>query len=487
MITGLVAIVLAATPVGPLVNTTQGPVVGDRRTDGSVAFRGIPYAQPPVGNLRWKPPQPIRWQKPRLAITPGTACPQSDYGDWNHQAALSGREDCLTLELRTPTLTPASPLPVMVWIHGGGNRGGSGMGTIDSGIVASGVVLVNLNYRLGALGFLAHPALSAESPAHASGNYGLMDQQAALRWIKDNIARFGGDPSRITLFGESAGAQDIGLHLLMPASRGLFARAIEESGTPAFGVRPRTLPSAEALGDRLAQIAGAPPHADARALRRLPVASLLRAADTVHVPGLGDDSFIWLQMTIDGLVLPDTPGHLLARSAGHEPLIIGTNLHEFTTRDIAADAGAVIKARFGPNAPKILDHYGLEGAPASPESALAVATDLIFRCPAEAMARARAAAGAPVWLYRFEHVGESGKPVVHGSEIASIMAAGHGGAAPMQAYWISFARGGDPNGAPAQHWPQYEGSVPKFMVFGQDEALVRDGSADPVCPLVTGP
>jgi para-nitrobenzyl esterase len=477
VIAALIALSLAvSTP--PQVVTTAGPIIGARQADGSLTFRGIPYARPPIGGLRWKPPQPIRWRKPRRAVVPGVACAQSDYGAWNRLDAIAGREDCLTLEVRTPSLAPAAPLPVMVWIHGGGNRAGSGMGTIDSHIVNHGFVLADFNYRLGALGFLSHPALSAESANHSSGNYGLMDQQAALRWIKANIAKFGGDPARITVFGESAGAQDIGLHLLMPASRGLFARAIEESGTPGFGTRWRTLRSAEVLGDRLAHMAGAPIHADARTLRRLPVARLLRAADTIHVPDLGDDSFIWLQITVDGHVLPASPQQLLAKSSDGRPLIIGTNAQEFATSDISADAKAVIERQFGARAPAILRHYGLsEGAPASP---LAITTDLVFRCPAEAVAKARSGSGAPVWLYRYDHRA-SGKPVVHGSEIRSVLSIGAGGAAPMQGYWLNFARYGDPNGPLLPIWRGYDNSAPTRMIFGQDEAKAEPANGDPVC------
>ncbi|WP_242154002.1 carboxylesterase/lipase family protein [Sphingomonas sp. BAUL-RG-20F-R05-02] len=478
MIAILIAASLAAS-AGPQVDTTQGPVVGTLRADGTLAFRGIPYARPPIGNLRWKPPQSMRWRRPRAAVEPGAPCPQSDYGDWNHHDALSGQEDCLTLEVRTPMLSPLAPLPVMVWVHGGGNRAGSGVGAIESGIVAKGFVLVDFNYRLGTLGFLSHPALSAESPSHVSGNYGLMDQQAALRWIKRNIARFGGDPARITLFGESAGAQDIGLHLLMPASRALFARAIEESGAPGFGVPSRTLGAAEVLGDRLAHLAGAPLHADARTLRTLPVARLLRAADDIHVPDLGDDSFIWLQMTVDGAVLPASPQRLLARSTDRRPLIIGTNSQEFATSDISADPRGVINRSFGTRAPQVLAYYQLSGRDLA--SPLAITTDLIFRCPAEVMARGRTATGGAVWLYRFDHVGDSGKPVAHGSEITSVLAPGRGGAAPMQTYWLNFARSGDPNGASLPRWSRYHADAPVRMVFGQDVADPQSAAEDVVC------
>ncbi|MCJ2184961.1 carboxylesterase family protein, partial [Novosphingobium sp. 1949] len=240
---------------GPYVQTADGTLEGVIASDGRATFLAIPFAAPPTGTRRWAPPvPPARWSGVRPAKTPAPACMQIDYG-WNHAAAANQSEDCLYLDVTTPTLHPAAPLPVMVWVHGGGNRGGSGAGTVQSPLVARGVVLVSVQYRLSALGFLSHKALGPHS-----GNYGLMDQQAALRWVRANIARFGGDPANVTLFGESAGAQDVGLQLLAPGARGLFAKAIEQSGTPGFGLPPRSLAQNEALGAQIARAAGAPPR-----------------------------------------------------------------------------------------------------------------------------------------------------------------------------------------------------------------------------------
>ena len=484
MIAALFGLALLATPV---VATSEGPIVGTQETDGSVAFRGVPYAQPPVGPLRWTPPKPIRWSAPRPATTPGRACPQSDYGSWNRHDAETGAEDCLTLELRTPSLHPDHPLPVMVWIHGGGNRGGSGVGTIASDLVSHDIVLVDFNYRLGALGFLSHPALSAEAATHGSGNYGLMDQQAALRWVQANIARFGGDPMRVTIFGESAGAQDVGLQLLIPSSRGLFARAIAESGTPAFGVTGRSLGQAETLGERLVRLAGAPPEADAAALRRLPVEALLHAADTVHEPSLGDDSFLWLQITADGMVLLDLPERLLAANRNPAPLLIGTNAQEFSTADIRGDARDVIRRRFGRNATMAFAHYGISPTGTVPDAqTLLLATDLVFRCPAEVVASDRGANGQATWVYRFDHQANDGKPVAHGSEIEAVLGKGSGGAAAMQDLWLAFARTGVPEAPGLPSWPPFSENRRTVMQFGHDAAVVRI-EADPICPLTNLP
>jgi para-nitrobenzyl esterase len=217
--------------------SVRGTIAGDGST---LLFRGIPFAAPPVENLRWKAPQPpVPWSGVRDASGPTPACIQNDQG-WNHEDYLSGREDCLTLDVGTPSLT--GKRPVLVWIHGGSNRAGSPGGMITSPIVREGIVLVGMRYRLGIFGFLSHPALTREGGG-SSGNYALMDQIAALRWVRANIAKFGGDPDDVTIAGESAGSQDVSLLLAAPAARGLFKQAILESGTPG------SLQEAERIGE----------------------------------------------------------------------------------------------------------------------------------------------------------------------------------------------------------------------------------------------
>ncbi|MGH9594813.1 MAG: carboxylesterase/lipase family protein, partial [Bryobacteraceae bacterium] len=263
---GIVILVVAGTARVALaadealvVKTSAGLVRGVARDGGGARFLGIPFAQPPVGKLRWRAPLPAKalsWVRDATAYS--APCAQPDLGDWNRHDAKAGREDCLYLNVITPRWPKKGLLPVMFWIHGGANEGGSGMsdlytaGTLED----HGVVVVTVNYRLGAFGFLAHPELTAESAHHASGNYGLMDQVLALQWVIANIGRFGGDAKNITVFGQSAGAMDTGM-LMASTAKGLFEKAIAESGTPIF---PRMPPLAEAeeAGTKFAAAMGAP-------------------------------------------------------------------------------------------------------------------------------------------------------------------------------------------------------------------------------------
>ena len=216
----------------PEVHTQQGVVRGQIDFEAIAVFQGIPYAAPPVGELRWKPPQAASaWQGVRDALTPPHSCMQVDWG-WNARDAQDESEDCLYLNMATPSLHPEHSLPVIFWIHGGANYNGSGRYGRGQTLTQHDVVLVSINYRLGVFGFLALPTLTAESARHSSGNYALLDQIAALRWVRDNIAAFGGDPQNVTIAGQSAGAIDVGLLLTTPDSKGLFTKAIDESGGP---------------------------------------------------------------------------------------------------------------------------------------------------------------------------------------------------------------------------------------------------------------
>ena len=480
----LAALALAsATATAPVVQTDAGAVVGETGADGRAMFRGIPFAAPPVGDLRFRAPQPVtHWQGKREAVKSAPACLQVDYG-WNSEAAAYQSEDCLYLDVATPSLHPAKPLPVMVWIHGGGNRAGGGPGPAASPIVARGVVLVSVQYRLSALGFLSHPALGKQS-----GNYGLMDQQAGLRWVQTNIARFGGDPANVTIFGESAGAQDVGLQMLSPGAKGLFHKAIEESGTAGFGLPPRSLAENEAVGEIIAHAAGAPAHATAAQLRALPAKALIDAAEHADVPNLDDDSFIWLQAVVDGKVLTETPAASLAKGVGRDiPLILGINRLElglYGTPERAIEQG------FGAKASAAKVAYGLAPGGTPPaDLALRLANDLTFRCPSLHVAAEHARSGGATWHYQFDIDGADGKPVTHGSEIRFVLAedgAAPDAVAPLAAYWVNFARTGNPNGAGLPQWSRFGAKVTslEFTATGPREV---QGLSTRTCALRAAP
>ncbi len=485
----MIALVLALA-TAPVITTQYGPVRGEALPHGGGVFRGIRYAAPPVGALRWRPPvAPRAWRTPAAAVAEHAACAQPSYGAWNSRAARSSSEDCLFLDVHSPRLDARALLPVMVWIHGGGNRGGTGGGTVESRITDRGIVLVSIQYRLGALGFLSHPALSAEQRGR-SGNYALMDQQAALRWVRDNIARFGGDPQRVTIAGESAGAQDVGLQMLSPAARGLFAGAIEQSGTPGFGVPPRTLAQNERLGAAIVARAGVRSPATAADIRAMPVSAILEAQEQVAVPNLDDPSFIWLQAIVDGRVLRETPAEALAAGrVARVPLLIGVNAQEFSNyreRDLAR----VIMREFPRNAAAVATAYGQKGAPVSAsrlgDAAMQLGTDLVFRCPTLAVARQVAVAGAPVWQYQFDHA-RPGSPVAHGSEIGLIFNTPPPGAPRLQDYWSNFVRRGNPNRNGLTYWPRFDGITRRYLAFEQRRTITRTGLRDAICRWRTAP
>ena len=477
----------ASTQAGPVVATNSGPVRGQLLEQGAV-FRGIRFARPPVGALRWRPPEPPRpWRAPADAVAEHAACPQPVYGDWNRAAADNDSEDCLFLDVRTPTLAKGAKLPVMIWIHGGGNRAGSGSGTVESSITNNGIVLVSIQYRLGALGFLSHPVLTAEQGT--SGNYGLQDQQLALRWVRDNIANFGGNPGRITIAGESAGAQDVALHQLAPASRGLFAGAIQESGTAGFGVRPRSLAENERLGTLIAAKAGLPETVTGAQLRALPAEAIVAAQEAVDVPDLDDDSFIWLQAVVDGRVLPDTPARLLAAGrVNRVPLVIGVNARELTLHGGLPAARATVIREFGADAARALSLYGLGPGqtpvddPRLGDVTLQLANDLTFRCPAMAVTDLLVRHGGAVWQYQFDYNRPDGSPVSHASEVRYVFDAVRGGP-PLQAYWTYFVKTGDPNGGQLPQWPRYNPTRRPYLSFSNTGPVAAAALRRDICSL----
>lgn len=329
----------------PEARTTTGVLRGST-TAGVDSFLGIPYAQPPVGQLRWRPPQPAQpWQGVRDATTYGNRCPATA----STNGPRSETEDCLYLNVQRPANTrPGQRLPVYFWIHGGGLENGSS-NQHDGTLIAqqTGVIVVTINYRLGVFGFLAHPALTAE--AGQSGNYGLMDQQAALRWVHTNIAAFGGDPHQVTIGGESAGGWSVCAHLSAPASQGLFARAIMESGS----CYSQTLGDAEQAGEQVAQAVGCTDPATATAcLRAVPVGTLL------------DNGPPLVAFVRDVPELPADPGTAVGTGAfARVPVLIGANRDEGRTF-AAGDVGlteqqydALVAGAFPANAAAVLARY----------------------------------------------------------------------------------------------------------------------------------
>ncbi|HYD25186.1 MAG TPA: carboxylesterase family protein [Croceibacterium sp.] len=480
----LAAALLAAAPFAaaaqdPVV-ATEGGLVAGVLSDGAAVFRGIPFAAPPLGERRWRPPAPVTaWDGVRSAREPAPACLQNLEG-WNRADWLHASEDCLTLDIRTPDV--AGKRPVMVWIHGGSNRSGSPSGITDANITDQGVVHVGVRYRLGVLGFLSHPALTAEQGG-TSGNYGLMDQIMALRWVRDNIARFGGDPANVTIYGESAGAQDVSLLLSAPPARGLFHRAILQSGTPGFGMSFRPLAEAEALGRQLDEAAGS--GGDISRLRALsPVALLTLQERTIADPQAEGGRSSWLRTTVDGLVLPDAPDRLL-RAAPPVPVVIGTNAVEFGAgAGSVADMTAFATQWFAAPDEVLAAYRAEEQAGADPRRGhleLRMQSDGEFVCPADRLANLLAEEGWPVWRYEFD-VGENGGLTRHAYEIGFVFDRKPvGGGALMQDYWAAFAITGDPNGATAiaaerPRWQRWQLAAPRQMAFDEGRTGMEPGA-----------
>jgi para-nitrobenzyl esterase len=466
---------LTAAGEGPPQVAVPGGIVRGSEVEGDAVFRGIPYAAPPVGDLRWRPPAAVvAWDGARDATRPAPACLQKSEG-WNKANWLHSSEDCLTLDVRTPSMK--GKLPVMVWIHGGSNRSGSSSGPADSNMTDQGVVHVGLQYRLGLLGFMSHPALTAEQGG-ASGNYALMDQIAALQWVRDNIARFGGDPNNVTIYGESAGSQDVSLLLAAPAAQGLFHKAIMQSGTPGFGMTFRTLAEAEAVGMQLDKAADA--GGDLTKLRALSPVALLDLQQEVADPAAEQGRSTWLRITVDGQVLPEAPDRLIARNAP-KPVIIGVDKVEFGPTTDAIDLAGLAETWYPGHGAEALAVYRAEVPdPRRGNLALRLQSDGEMHCPADRLADLLASSGWPTWFYEFD-VGEKGGLTRHAYEIGFIFGRRPvGGGAQMQDYWAALAITGDPNGKTAISldrplWERWDPRAARQISFGQDETAMIGG------------
>ena len=465
---------------GLTVVTDRGSVQGTLSSDGQVRrFLGIPYAAPPVGPLRWKPPQPAAaWDGVRSATTFGPRCMQTHlYPDMVFRDS-GPSEDCLTLNVWAPAGKNTAPLPVMVWIYGGGFvTGGTSEARQDGEHLArKGVIVVSMNYRLGIFGFFALPSLAAESPNHSAGNYGLMDQVAAFEWVRRNIAAFGGDPAKVTIFGESAGSISVSAQMASPLSKGLFAGAIGESGGALTGpgLTFLSLPASEQRCQQFAESAFK--NADLNFLRTVSAADLLKASGTVS----HSEDVFW--PNVDGEFLPESvPAIYAAGNQAHVPLLAGWNKDEGDLADLGQSGKptpdslrAIAVSRFGARAPDFLKAYAASNDAEALRVSEDFAGDAFIAYATWQWLEAQVKTGnAPVYRYRFD-LGSPGDPfhpaaigVFHSDDIEYVFGTldSRQGAKwrpedyklseLMQTYWTNFAKTGDPNGAGLPAWPGY--------------------------------
>jgi para-nitrobenzyl esterase len=494
------ALAALAAGTNPIVKVAGGQISGREIAAGGATFKGIPYAAPPLGTLRWHAPVPAAaWKGVRDATTFGAACTQK-IQTWNSQEAQGNQEDCLYLNIWTPEWPPKSPKPVMVWLHGGGNTAGAASVDYFDGTSLSqrGIIIVTINYRLGLFGFFVHPGLTAESPHHSSGNYGLLDQVAALKWVADNISSFGGDPKNVTVFGQSAGAIDIGYLLASPLSKGFVTRAIQESGPPIRGSIP--LSKAEEQGVKFASAMKAPAGADAiKFLRSLPAAELQNAANS----DLGENNPP-MGPIVDGWVLP-APA-LVAYNKGQElpvPLIIGNNAREQGGPKSAEELKKAIAEEYGSLAAKAEEFYGVAGGgtgtndPLFGPAAIQFTDDTRFRCGSIAEAIWHSDHKMPVYEYQFDHA-IAGRPATeHSAEVpyvfGTLLPGGFLGgpyvvadqkiSSDIQEYWTNFAKTGDPNGVGLPNWPKFDSNARAYLEFTDNGPAANEGLRRSICGL----
>jgi len=453
--------------------------------DGLTVYKGIPFAAPPVGDLRWCAPQPAeKWEGMRQAtgFAPGPIQGQ-DF-------PFGKSEDCLYLNIWTPAKSAKDRIPVLVWIHGGGFNAGSASEQLFYGdkLAKKGVVLVCIAYRVGQLGFLAHPELSAENPDHVSGNYGLLDMIAGLQWIKDNIAAFGGDPDKVTIFGESAGGIAVSMLCASPLAKGLFQGAVSESGgsfgpsrrSSPFGENMKLLPDAELTGVEYAKSAGVASIAE------------LRKIDAENLPGGMSLGLAW--PNIDGYVIPDDQYKLYAAGKYNDvPVLIGYNSDEglsFSRAKTPEEYIAEVRGRYGNFADDLIKAYP-PGENTVPKTARDLARDVAFGWHTWIWARLQLQTGkSKVFYYYFDQheqypkdspEADHGSP--HGTEIPyvfqhlnasnpmmgnrQITKADEDISEAMATYWTNFAKYGDPNGESVPLWPAFSDANPIVMYFSQ--------------------
>jgi para-nitrobenzyl esterase len=507
----LAAIALAvAVPVlgADRVKTANGTVEGTTEPSGVHVFRGIPFAAPPVGDLRWKAPQPVKnWDGTRAAVQFGPRCAQAPiFGDMIFRSN-GVSEDCLYLNVWTPAGTGNERLPVLVYFFGGGFVAGDGSEPRYDGesMARKGIVALTVNYRLGVFGFMAHPELTKESPHHASGNYALLDQNAALRWVQKNIAAFGGDPKRVTIAGESAGSIAVSAQMVSPLSKGLIAGAIGESG----GMIAPTLPAVplaegEAAGVKFAESVGA---ASLAALRALTTTQILEVAGKLPVGRFPS--------TIDGYFLPKAPAEILAAGEqAHVPLLIGWNTEENPARAVLAgneptpqNFAKVLRTLYGERADDALKAYGAATNDEVVKAATDLASDRFIAYSTWKWADLHGKTGTkPVYRYLYARPRPAPAPApgasdtaapsrtpsaprgaVHSAEIEYAMgnltgskvyawtADDHKVSDVMHGYFANFIKTGNPNGAGLPQWPAANaGAASQIMRIDVDTRVEAD-------------
>jgi para-nitrobenzyl esterase len=487
--------VAASAHAAETVQVAQGILHG--QTAGAVtSFKGVPFAAPPVGELRWRPPAPpAAWSGVREARAYGPACMQMSTPRPG-VPPMAQSEDCLYLNLWAPaSAKPGQKLPVMVWIHGGSFTGGAGSIPFYDGtrFAERGVILITVNYRLGRLGFFAHPALTAESRNGPLGNYGIMDNIAALKWVKANAAAFGGDPNNVTAFGESAGGILVNFLMTAPEAKGLFQKAISQSGfgrSAGVPIRGDAARTGEKIGLAYATsvgVAGSEPAA-AKALRALSAEQLSVPAGGIGAPGQPGPM-------VDGVVIPEPPPEAFAK--GHEakvPYIAGGNSWEASLFPQTARDPETTLARLGPARAQVMAAYG--GDPAGVAQDLTTETTVIE--PDRHLARLHTRNGQKAWTYYFSYVPAAQRSEVrgtsHGGEIVYVFnnlrdePVTFGGrtlpaATPDDrkvadaaiAYWVAFAKRSDPDSAGGVAWPAYSSANDAALEFGADGVHVRPG------------
>ena len=505
---GLAAMVSGNAAQPPVVRVDGGEVQG-AVDDGVVSFKSIPFAAPPVGDLRWRPPQPLApWTGVRQAVEFGADCMQGRFGPAPAPGAPAVRmpsEDCLYVNVWRPaSAASGAKLPVMVWIYGGGFVGGSSSSPNTSGVefAKHGVVLVAANYRLGRFGFFAFPALSRERPDETKANYAYMDQIAALQWVKRNITAFGGDPNNVTIFGFSAGGVSVHSLLASPMARGLFHKAIAESGGSRDsvltarpmnkdGVDPNYPVSAETIGMEFARSVGieGTDQAALVKLRGLSSEEVLRGAPAQPgAPGQRPPSYETTPILDGKLIMETAETAYKARHQPRVPLMLGSNSADTAGNRIRATTKEQLWARFGQWSAQAKEAYDPDGSTELATLISRANDDFGQAEPARFAANAFAANGSPVYRYRFSYVQtamrermRTGAP--HGGEIAFVFGTlGTGGFGPpipptdqdqavsrmAQRYWVNFAKTGDPNGADLPAWPRHDPRKDLIFEFRPD-------------------